>query len=167
MIAYMGMSEKLPNLCYYTNEEYSFNRPYSEKTAELIDEEVKRMVNEQYERAKQILSENKENHNKLAQLLIEKEVIFAEDVEHIFGKRPWASRSEEIINANKISHELKNAAAIEAQTAEQSAKEIKEKEHHGNKELPESPSATTESGAKEGETESNDTPQPDGDKNKQ
>lgn len=99
MIAYLGMSEKLPNLCYY-NDEYSFQRPYSEKTAELIDEEVKRMVNEQYERAKQILSEHKEQHNELAQLLIDKEVIFAEDVERIFGKRPWASRSEEIMAAN-------------------------------------------------------------------
>lgn len=99
MIAYLGMSEKLPNLCYYNNDEYSFQRPYSEKTAELIDEEVKRMVNEQYERAKQILSEHKEQHNELAQLLIDKEVIFAEDVERIFGKRPWASRSEEIMAA--------------------------------------------------------------------
>ncbi|UVS01997.1 ATP-dependent zinc metalloprotease FtsH [Bacteroides fragilis] len=100
MIAYLGMSEKLPNLCYYNNDEYSFQRPYSEKTAELIDEEVKRMVNEQYERAKQILSEHKEQHNELAQLLIDKEVIFAEDVERIFGKRPWASRSEEIMATN-------------------------------------------------------------------
>lgn len=100
MIAYLGMSEKLPNLCYYNNDEYSFQRPYSEKTAELIDEEVKRMVNEQYERAKQILSEHKEQHNELAQLLIDKEVIFAEDVERIFGKRPWPSRSEEIMAAN-------------------------------------------------------------------
>lgn len=100
MIAYLGMSEKLPNLCYYNNDEYSFQRPYSEKTAELIDEEVKRMVNEQYERAKQILSEHKEQHNELTQLLIDKEVIFAEDVERIFGKRPWASRSEEIMAAN-------------------------------------------------------------------
>jgi len=109
MIAYLGMSDKLPNLCYYNNDEYSFNRPYSEKTAELIDEEVKRMVNEQYERAKKILSDNKEGHNKLAQLLIDKEVIFAEDVEEIFGKRPWASRSEEIISASKTSRELKEA----------------------------------------------------------
>ena len=77
MIAYLGMSEKLPNLCYYNNEEYSFNRPYSEKTAELIDEEVKQMVNEQYERAKKILSENQEGHNRLAQLLIDKEVILS------------------------------------------------------------------------------------------
>ncbi len=98
MIAYAGMSDQLPNLCYYNNDEYAFNKPYSEKTAELIDEEVKKMVNDQYERAKAILSEHKEGHNQLAQLLIEKEVIFAEDVERIFGKRPWASRSEEIMN---------------------------------------------------------------------
>ena len=98
MIAYAGMSDKLPNLCYYNNDEFSFSKPYSERTAELIDEEVKHMINEQYERAKKVLTEQKEGHNQLAQLLIEKEVIFAEDVERIFGKRPWASRSEEIMN---------------------------------------------------------------------
>ena len=97
MIAYAGMSDRLPNLCYYNNDEYAFNKPYSENTAQLIDEEVKKMVEEQYERAKAILSEHKEGHNRLADLLMEREVIFAEDVEHIFGKRPWASRSEEIL----------------------------------------------------------------------
>ena len=56
------------------------------------------MINEQYERAKEVLTAQKEGHNQLAQLLMEKEVIFAEDVEKIFGKRPWASRSEEIMN---------------------------------------------------------------------
>ena len=81
------MSEKLPNLCYYTNEEYSFSKPYSERTAEIIDEEVKKMVNEQYDRAKGLLSESKDKHKELADLLRSKEVIFAEDVEHIFGKR--------------------------------------------------------------------------------
>lgn len=118
MIAYLGMSDRLPNLCYYNNDEYSFNRPYSDKTAELIDEEVKRMINEQYERAKKILSDNKEGHNRLAQQLIDKEVIFAEDVEHIFGKRPWASRSEEIISADKAPKELEKAAELE-EAAEQ------------------------------------------------
>lgn len=127
MIAYLGMSDKLPNLCYYNNEEYSFNRPYSEKTAELIDEEVKRMVNEQYERAKKILSEHMEGHNELAQLLIDKEVIFAEDVERIFGKRPWASRSEEIMAAK----ESQDAARAERELAEKlkaEEQEIKEEE---------------------------------------
>ncbi|MGN0049086.1 MAG: ATP-dependent zinc metalloprotease FtsH [Bacteroides sp.] len=128
MIAYLGMSEQLPNLCYYNNEEYSFNRPYSERTAELIDEEVKKMVNEQYERAKKILSEHKEGHNRLAQLLIDKEVIFSEDVEHIFGKRPWASRSEEIMNAQKISGELKAAEEEQEKRAIEAEQNVKKQE---------------------------------------
>ena len=99
MIAYAGMSEKLANLCYYSSrDEYAFQKPYSDKTAELIDSEVKAMIAEQYERGKQILLEHKDGHHELAQLLLEKEVIFAEDVERIFGKRPWASRSEEILD---------------------------------------------------------------------
>ena len=106
MIAYAGMSEKLPNLCYYNNDEYSFNRPYSERTAELIDEEAKRMINGQYERAKEMLTLHKDGHNTLAKLLMEKEVIFAEDMERIFGKRPWASRSEEIMNMKKENEAL-------------------------------------------------------------
>ena len=98
MIAYVGMSDKLPNLCYYNSgEDYSFQKPYSDKTAELIDSEVKQMINEQYARAKTILSEHKEGHNELAKVLIEREVIMADDVEHIFGKRPWTSRSEELM----------------------------------------------------------------------
>ena len=120
------------NIFLYNNDEYSFNRPYSEKTAELIDEEVKKMVNEQYERAKQILSEHKEGHNKLAQLLIDKEVIFAEDVEAIFGKRPWASRSEEI-SANKQSEELKQLEEETAQAATESEKEVKAEEENNVK----------------------------------
>ena len=147
MTAYLGMSEKLPNLCYYNNEEYSFNRPYSEKTAELIDEEVKRMVNEQYERAKQILSEHKEGHNKLAQLLIEKEVIFAEDVEQIFGKRPWASRSEEIITASQTSRELREAAEEESKRAEEAVREVKEEEKENTAD--EKPQAAGGEGEKE------------------
>ena len=121
MIAYLGMSDQLPNLCYYSNEEYSFNRPYSEKTAQLIDEEVKKMINEQYERAKQILDEHRSGHEELTQLLIDKEVVFAEDLEHIFGKRPWTSRSEEIMAAQEI-HE-----AAEAEKAEQASNKEMEK----------------------------------------
>ena len=118
MIAYAGMSDRLPNLCYYNNDEYAFNKPYSENTAQLIDEEVKKMVEEQYERAKAILSEHKEGHNRLADLLMEREVIFAEDVEHIFGKRPWASRSEEILADSEPQPE---ETETPAQTDEKSA----------------------------------------------
>ena len=99
MIAFAGMSEKLPNLCYYNNQEYQFQRPYSETTAKIMDDEVLKMVNEQYERAKQILTEHKDGHAQLAQLLVEREVIFAEDVEKIFGPRPWQSRAEELLEA--------------------------------------------------------------------
>lgn len=97
MIAYAGMSDKLPNICYYNNQE-QFQRPYSETTAKVIDDEVLQMVNEQYDRAKRILMEHKEGHNALTEMLIRSEVIFAEDVEKIFGKRPWVSRSQEIMN---------------------------------------------------------------------
>lgn len=101
MIAYAGMSEVLPNLCYYDNNDYQLQKPYSESTAKIIDEEVLRMVNEQYDRAKRMLLEHKEGHNQLAELLIAREVIFADDVEHIFGKRQWVSRAQEIIEANE------------------------------------------------------------------
>ena len=96
MIAYAGMGDKLPNLCYYNSQE-QFHKPYSEKTAELIDNEVKALIAEQYERAKSLLRQHMEGHHQLATLLVEREVIFAEDAEKIFGKRIWASRSEEIL----------------------------------------------------------------------
>ena len=99
MIAYAGMSDRLPNICYYNNNEYNFQKPYSETTAKIMDDEVLNMINEQYQRAKNLLLEHKEGHNKLAALLLEREVIFAEDVEKIFGKRPWVSRSEEIMES--------------------------------------------------------------------
>lgn len=102
MIAYAGMGNTLPNLCYYNSqEEFSFNKPYSEHTAELIDKEVKDLIAEQYDRAKRLLVEHKDGHAELAQLLIDREVIFAEDVERIFGKRPWRSRTDEILAMNE------------------------------------------------------------------
>ena len=100
MIAYAGMGDKLPNICYYNNDA-SFQKPYSETTGKIIDEEVLKTVNEQYARAKEILVEHSEGHAKLAQLLIEREVIMAEDVERIFGKRPWVSRTVELMDAEE------------------------------------------------------------------
>ena len=120
MIAYAGMSEKLPNICYYSNQEYQFQRPYSETTAKIMDDEVLRMINEQYERAKRILTEHKEGHAQLAQLLVDREVIFAEDVEKIFGKRPWTSRAEELLEAQM--------KADAERMAEERAKELEAKE---------------------------------------
>lgn len=103
MVAYFGMSEKMPNMSYYDssgNSDYGFTKPYSEKTAELIDDEAKDIVAVQYERAKQILRDNAVGHNALAELLIEREVIFAEDLEKIFGKRQWTSRQDELMAQN-------------------------------------------------------------------
>ena len=112
MIAYAGMSDKLPNVCYYNNQEYNFQKPYSETTAKVMDEEVMKLIAEQYDRAKKILTEHKEGHNQLAQLLIDREVIFAEDVERIFGKRPWASRSTEIMGEQDKESEQPEAPVI-------------------------------------------------------
>ena len=123
MVAFAGMSEKLPNLCYYNQQEYSFQKPYSETTAKLMDEEVLKMVNEQYERAKKILEEHKEGHAQLAQLLVEREVIFADDVEKIFGKRPWQSRAEELLEAQMRADAERMAEERGRQLAEQAGNE--------------------------------------------
>ena len=99
MVAYYGMSDKLANLSYYDStgqSEYSFGKPYSEKTAEMMDEEVKAIIEKAYIVAKQILTEHKDGLSQLAELLLEREVIFSEDLEHIFGKRKGSRRLEEL-----------------------------------------------------------------------
>ena len=138
MIAFAGMSDKLPNVCYYNNAEYQFQRPYSETTAKIMDDEVLRMINEQYERAKNILTEHKEGHAQLAQLLVDREVIFAEDVEKIFGKRPWTSRAEELLeaqmkaDAERMAEE--RAKELEAEAAEKADQKALEDKKEDNKE---------------------------------
>ncbi|MDE5658041.1 MAG: AAA family ATPase, partial [Muribaculaceae bacterium] len=103
MVVYYGMSDRLPNLCYYdsTGSDYGFSKPYSGERARIIDEEVSRIISEQYERAKQILSEHSAGLTELAGVLISREVIFTEDVEKIFGKRQWTSRTDEILAARE------------------------------------------------------------------
>ena len=136
MVAYAGMSEALPNICYYNNQEYQFQRPYSETTAKLMDEEVLKMINTQYERAKKLLNEHAEGHRQLAELLFQKEVIFAEDVEKIFGKRPWVSRSEEIIEANEANApKLEDMPeAVKQAQAEHERAKAEAEANHDNKE---------------------------------
>lgn len=105
MVVYYGMSEDLPNLNYYdaSGQDWGmFSKPYSDETARLIDESVKRIINGQYERAKTILTEYREQHQALADLLLEKEVIYADDLEKIFGKRKWVSRSQEILAEQEL-----------------------------------------------------------------
>ena len=102
MVTYYGMSDKLPNINYYEmqNDGWNLTKPYSDTTAEVIDAEVNRIISEQYERAKSILREHEAGHHELADLLLKREVILADDVERIFGKRPWASRTEELLGLN-------------------------------------------------------------------
>ncbi len=104
MVAYFGMSDKLKDVSFYDSTgryDYGFTKPYSDETAKLIDEETKRIIAEQMARAKQILTEHAEGHHRIAELLIEREVITHEDVEAILGPRPWKSRGDELLAANK------------------------------------------------------------------
>ena len=129
MVAYFGMSDKLANMSYYDstgNSDYGFTKPYSEKTAELIDSEAKSIVAVEFERAKKILIDNAAKHNTLAELLIEKEVIFAEDLEKIFGKRPWTSRNDELMAQNEESEKLENAKSDKTELTEKVAVEKSE-----------------------------------------
>lgn len=114
MVVYYGMSDKLPNISYYdsTGQEYGFSKPFSDDRARMIDEEVSRIISEQYERAKALLKEYAIGHEQLANILITREVIFTEDVEQIFGKRQWTSRTDEILAA-------KSADAAKAEAEEE------------------------------------------------
>jgi len=126
MVAYFGMSDKLANMSYYDstgNSDYGFTKPYSEKTAELIDSEAKDIVAVEYERAKKILQDNAAGHNQLAELLIEKEVIFAEDLERIFGKRPWTSRNDELMAQNGNTDALDEGKSEEAELTDKGSDE--------------------------------------------
>lgn len=115
LVLVYGMSEKLPNINYSdsTGQDMGFTKPYSEETAKIIDDEVKRIINEQYERAKSILREYAPQHNKIRDLLVEREVIFHDDVEEILGKRQWKSRTDEIMEINKKEEERKAHEAKE------------------------------------------------------
>ncbi|OAV69270.1 ATP-dependent zinc metalloprotease FtsH [Bacteroidales bacterium Barb6XT] len=124
MVVYFGMSEKLPNLNYYdsSGQEWGFTKPYSEDTAKLIDTEVQAIINKQYDRAKNILNTHAEQHGALAQLLLEREVIYTEDMEHIFGKRLWLSRSQEIM-------------ALQEQAMQEQAEKQQEEKKAGEEEI--------------------------------
>lgn len=95
MVTYYGMSDSLPNVSYYdSTENYGFSKPYSEERARAIDKEVQAIIDKEYARAREILSQYTTGHHELAELLLEREVIYTEDAEKIFGKRPWTSRND-------------------------------------------------------------------------
>ena len=119
MVAYFGMGKNLRNISYYDSTgqvEFTFSKPYSEKTAEQIDEEVKEIIDKAYERAKQILTENHEGHVQLAELLLEREVIFSEDLEKIFGPRKTLSREQELVKELDEEAHKQNSESKENQT---------------------------------------------------
>lgn len=135
MVAYFGMSDKLSNMSYYDSSgasDYGFTKPYSEKTAETIDNEAKHIVEEQYIRAKKILIENKKGHNELAELLIEKEVIFTEDLKKIFGERPWTSRADELIQDSNVKPKRKAKPEAKAKTSKTVISKKKSEEELNN-----------------------------------
>ena len=134
MVVYYGMNDRLPNLSYYdsTGQDYGFSKPYSNERARIIDEEVSRIIAEQYQRAKDILSDHASGHNELADVLISREVIYTEDVERIFGKRQWTSRTDEILAARsadaakaerKQADENRNIEDVDAEDIDVSASE--------------------------------------------
>ena len=130
LVTYFGMSPELPNISYYdsSGQGYGFTKPYSEETAKLIDKEVNRLIAEQYERAKQILTEKAEGHHALTSILLDREVIYTEDVENIFGKRQWSSRTEEIMAAEEEKNAIATSdenKALEEKKEEKESKEVK------------------------------------------
>ncbi len=136
MISFFGMSKKIGNRSFYDSsgqQEYSFNKPYSEKTAETIDDEVKSLIDVQYDRAKALLRKNKKGLKELAEILLEKEVIFSDDLQNIFGKRPWVVEEIELkpIESSvkpKATKKAENAVPVEAKVAEAKVAEVKEAE---------------------------------------
>ncbi len=140
MVVYYGMSDKLPNLSYYdsTGQDYGFSKPYSNERAKIIDEEVSRIIAEQYQRAKDILMEHAKGHGDLANVLITREVIFTEDVERIFGKRQWVSRTDEILSAQvskgaKAESSLRSEDIEDVEPEEVSEEESDKKGHQDDK----------------------------------
>lgn len=122
MVSYYGLNEKIGNLSYYDStgqQEYSLTKPFSEKTAEVIDEEISKLVESAYNEALRILTENKEGLIQLAEKLLDKEVIFSEDVENIFGKRPWAVEERNFTKTDEDSETKKD----ETETNEANSKE--------------------------------------------
>lgn len=115
MVVYYGMSDKMPNVNYFEmqNEGWGMTKPYSDDTAELIDHEVQDLIAGQYERAKQILNQYADGHHRLAEMLLEREVIFTEDVEAIFGKRPWISRTDELMTNPERKKAVPEIKAVE------------------------------------------------------
>lgn len=135
MVVYFGLNKEIGNISYYDStgqQEYSFTKPFSEKTAERIDKEISKLVETAYQRAKKILKKNKESLTKLANFLLEKEVIFREDLENVFGKRPWNDGSEEIVTVENQKIEEEKQEIPDGQV---STEDTKEKDSSGEEDI--------------------------------
>ncbi|NVK05108.1 MAG: ATP-dependent zinc metalloprotease FtsH [Flavobacteriia bacterium] len=121
MVTVYGLNKRIGNVTYYDStgqNEFTFDKPYSEQTAQKIDEEIKAIIEEQYERAVELLRENKDKLTELAETLLEKEVIFKENLEKIFGKRPWLDRASRIEQAKKDAEGLTNEGETDESKSE-------------------------------------------------
>jgi len=121
MVAYFGFSKKIGNISFYDStgqQEYAFSKPFSEKTNEIIDDEVKTIVEDCYKNALELLSKNRDGLEQLAQKLLDKEVIFREDLEKIFGKRPWDDEHTLIVEPKEDKKSTKKTTAKKKSTSE-------------------------------------------------
>ena len=166
LVLVYGMSDRLPNINYNdsSGQDYGFTKPYSEDTALIIDEEVKRIVNEQYQRAKQILREYAKEHNKIRDLLVEREVIFHDDVEIILGPRKWKSRTDEIMEINRKEEEKRRLEKIEKDKKAAATQDSQSQSQSKSDPTPENTTVDTETvSSKPSETskpEDDETPPP-------
>lgn len=162
IVVYYGMSDKLPNVCYYdsTGNSYGFSKPYGGERAKQIDDEVSRIIAEQYERAKKILTEHKEGHAKLAETLLSKEVMYAEDLVTIFGKRQWRSRTEEIMELQAKRDAKRLAESNAASEAEKSGEQTSETDSSATKDSQDAQNTPKDADEPSSESGSAPTPPP-------
>jgi AFG3 family protein len=139
MVAFYGLNKKIGNISYYDSSgqnEYSFSKPFSEETAQIIDQEIHKMVEESYDKAKKLLVDNREKLNQLAAILLQKEVIFREDLEKIFGKRPFDDHDHLMMNG---SGETKEGVAADALAESEAAAKLIAEPKADNPEEPANP----------------------------
>lgn len=131
MVTYYGLSKKIGNVSFYDStgqQEYAFSKPFSEKTSEIIDSEISDMIEEAYQKALKLLTDNKEGLTQLAEKLLEKEVIFGEDLEHVFGKRPWIQEERVLPQKVVFSEDVEEAEVVAESGKEEDKPEKSEKE---------------------------------------
>lgn len=160
MVAYYGLNPKVGNLSYYDStgqQEYSFQKPFSEKTSEIIDQEVHDLAERAYQRAKLILSDNIDKLKLLAQKLLDEEVIFSEDVEHIFGPRPFTNTNQDIATQVGKDHKANIALKGKMKEAEKALDKPKKEAKEATDNTPDIPDTKDSEDSKEGDKSTDKT----------